>query len=182
MKAAGAPQLPSMLSGDGGVRRQARNADASAANTAELGGLDGQRLAHDGAAVGKQLQLGHGAAARGGRLGRRGTGRGRQGAQGGGRGLLQKGTHGLGLPQNSVHGGRLFLGGDGRRFGLLLVCTIKEYGKQEEGGRGERDVEGDGRNFEKDEVEIIRPRAKDRGGGEYLHACHFPVFLVCTTL
>lgn len=95
-------QLSGVVGGDG-VRGQPGNGNA-AAHATDLARLDGESLAHDGAAMGEQLQLGDGAATRRGGLGRR-AGRRRQGAQRGGRGLLQEGAHGLGLPKNSVHDG-----------------------------------------------------------------------------
>lgn len=86
-------QLSAVVDRDG-MRGEPSNAGA---HTTDLARLDGESLAHDGAAVGEQLQLGDGAAARRGGL-RRWTGRRGQGTQRGGRRLLQEGAHGLGLP------------------------------------------------------------------------------------
>lgn len=62
--------------------------------------LHGEGLAHNRAAVGVQLQLGHGTT-----TGRRlVTGRGGQSAQRGGRGRLEKRADGFGLAQDGVHG------------------------------------------------------------------------------
>lgn len=83
-----------------GWRREGTNAGRSAI----LGRLHGHGLAHDGAAVRIQLQLGHGAAA--GRGSRAGAGGRRHGPQSGGRGRLEERAHGLGLTQDAVHSGR----------------------------------------------------------------------------
>lgn len=78
---------------------------ADGAHGCVLGRLDGHGLAHDGAAVGKHLQLGHGAAAGRGRDRSDGLGasRSRHGAQGSRRGRLEEGAHGLGLTKNAIH-------------------------------------------------------------------------------
>lgn len=114
--AASLGELGAVLGSDR-VRRQARNAGAQGA---ELGRLNGHGLAHDRAAVGKQLQLGHGAAAgRGRNLRANGAGRSRQSSQRGRRRLLEERTHGLGLPQNSVHGGDWGRNAIGAQYGKL---------------------------------------------------------------
>lgn len=88
--------------GRDGAGGQASDA-AGVGEAADLCGLDGEGLPHDGAAVGQALKSGHGASARGRRgLGSR-TGRGGKGTQRGGGCLLHEGAHGLGLPENSVH-------------------------------------------------------------------------------
>lgn len=82
-------------------------------------------LAHDGAAVGKDLELGHGAATRGRsrrrrRLLRRGADRRRrERPQGRRRRLLQEGAHGLGLAENGVHGDVR-----GRLMGSAIVSSM----------------------------------------------------------
>lgn len=82
MKAPGLAHSAGMVASRDGVGGQASDTDA-ATNMAKLGRLDGESLAHDGTAVGKQLQLGHGAATRGGGGLWRWAGRSRQRAQSG---------------------------------------------------------------------------------------------------
>lgn len=83
-----------------------------AVHAGQLRGLDSHGVAHDGAALRKQLQLGHGTAAGGGGGSVDGrTGGGGQSPQGARRGLLHEGAHGLGLPENSIHDGN-FLSAD----------------------------------------------------------------------
>lgn len=95
-----------------------RGATHAAAGLAHAGGLDGEGLAHDGAALAEQLEAREGASAGGGdglvllllvldscSGGRAATGRGREGAEGGGRSLLEERAHGLGLAEDGVHGG-----------------------------------------------------------------------------
>lgn len=94
-----------------------RGATHAAAGLAHAGGLDGEGLAHDGAALSEQLEAREGASAgRGDSLvlllvldscsgGRAATGRGREGAEGGGRDLLEERAHCLGLAEDGVHGG-----------------------------------------------------------------------------
>lgn len=81
--------------------------------------LDGHGLAHDGAAAGENLQLGHGAAA-GGHGGSRGGGR--HGTEPGSSGLHHEGAHGLGLAQNRVHGGWLWRPNSAP---LLAACVCR---------------------------------------------------------
>jgi hypothetical protein len=88
--------------GGNGAGGQASNA-AGVGEAGDVCGLDGEGLAHDGAAVGQALQTGHCASAgRGHGLGSR-TGRGGKSTERGGGCLLHEGAHGLGLPENSVH-------------------------------------------------------------------------------
>lgn len=70
---------------------------------AQARGLDGESLAHDGAAASNDLQVAHGAATRSRSV--LDTGAGGHGAQGGGRGLVQERTHGPGLAEEGLHGG-----------------------------------------------------------------------------
>lgn len=83
------------------TRLAAAGQGADAGERGVLGRLHGEGLAHDGAAMGVDLQLGHGAAAGRGGLG---TGRRGHGAERRGRGGLEEGAHGLGLTENAVHG------------------------------------------------------------------------------
>lgn len=65
--------------------------------TAHTGTLHGEGLAHDGAAAGQDLEVGHGAASGAGTSGRG------KGAQSGGRGALEEGAHGPGLLEHCLH-------------------------------------------------------------------------------
>lgn len=83
-----------------GLVNEGSRSSAGAASSASR--LNSHGLAHDGAAVGEDLQLGNGAAAR-----RSGRARGgSHGAEAGSCGLLHEGAHGLGLAKNGVHDGR----------------------------------------------------------------------------
>lgn len=144
--ALGHPGAVGVLGGDG-AGGQAGDASGSA-DAADLCGLDGEGLAHDGAAVGQALQTGHGASAWGrGSLGGRAS-RGGQRAQGRGGSLLHEGAHGLGLPENSVHVGRRQLGllvgvqtgggGSGGEVGKVFVelrfsVRVRRAGKDRQG-------------------------------------------------
>jgi len=74
-----------------------------ALGTGETGALDGQGLAHDGAAAGDELEVGDGAAAGAGAGGRR------EGAQCRGRGALEERAHGPGLAEERLHGDAITL-------------------------------------------------------------------------
>lgn len=127
-----------------GVAGEAAHSSGSGGSSnTDARGLDGKSLAHDGAALAKQLQLGDGAAAWRGLLG---TGRGRESPKSGGRGLLQEGAHGLGLSKNSIHGGSmcLLLGSTSVRvasFGqntflvrkCVCVCSKREKKREDDG-------------------------------------------------
>lgn len=79
----------------------AREGTKSSGDSNSISGrLNGHGLSHDGAAVSKDLKLGHGAAA----WRRLGASRSRQGPKSGGRGGLEERTHGLGLTENAIHG------------------------------------------------------------------------------
>ena len=65
--------------------------------TAHTGTLHREGLAHDGAAAGQDLEVGHGTASGAGTSGRR------EGAQSGGRGALEEGAHGPGLLEHCLH-------------------------------------------------------------------------------
>lgn len=83
-----------------GLLNERSRSSAGAASHASR--LNSHGLAHDGAAVGEDLQLGDGATAR-----RSGGARGGgHGAEAGSRGLLHEGAHSLGLAKNGVHDGR----------------------------------------------------------------------------
>lgn len=107
-----AARMNASLAGLGGTRDGTERSSHS-----KLGGLDSQRLAHDGAAVAEQLQLGHGAAT--GRHLR--TGCRRQRTQRRGRGLLQERAHCLGLAKDTIHDGSMAIvknhnGGGGSKW------------------------------------------------------------------
>lgn len=107
-----------------GKGRQPSNAvGASDAGAAEASRLDRHRLAHHGAAVGQDLELGDGTAA-----GRRlsSSDGGRHGAQAGGRGLLHEGAHSLRLAEHGIHGDD---------FAQDWECALKEGHAQIEGGQ-----------------------------------------------
>lgn len=89
------------LVGGGGLVGEGTDAGSAAVT----GGLDGEGLAHDGTALGEDLQLGHGAAAGRGRADGLGTGSRRHGPESGGRGRLEERAHGLGLAKDGIHGG-----------------------------------------------------------------------------
>lgn len=97
------------LAGGLGLRRKGTNARRSAV----LGRLNSHGLAHDGAAMRIQLQLGHGAAQWRGL----GASHRRHGTQGRGRCRLQERAHGLGLTQDAIHGEEV-VGVDQRFAGL----------------------------------------------------------------
>lgn len=82
----------------------ADTSDRSHSAHTELGGsgsLDGEGLAHDGAATSDGLQIGHAATT----WRRTWVGGGRKGTQSRGRSLFEERTHALGLAKNGVHGG-----------------------------------------------------------------------------
>lgn len=90
-------------------------------------GLDGEGLAHDGAAAGNDLQVAHGTATRGSLLD---AGAGGHGPEGGGRGLGEEWTHCPRLPEECLHdGGEV-------RLGLLVRCVerLLVFGTRVKGG------------------------------------------------
>jgi hypothetical protein len=72
--------------------------------------LDSESLAHDWAATGKDLKVGHATTAWGGIVGRGGGKR----AESGGRGFLEERAHGTRLTEKSLHNCEL-IGGSGRK-------------------------------------------------------------------
>lgn len=96
---------------------------------AGAGTLHSESLAHDGAAAGDELQVGHAAAAGRSAVG---GGRGGKGPQGRGRGLVQKRTHGPRLVKKRLHCGQ-----EGSRNG----CD-PDQGSMEVVGGQEREIWG----------------------------------------
>ena len=73
--------------------------DAVQGNGASFCSLSFDSLAHDRAAAGEDLKIGHGSST-GGDMASSGRG---EGTKSGGRGLIEEGTHGTGLPEKSLH-------------------------------------------------------------------------------
>ena len=72
--------------------------DATQRVSTSLCSLDVHGLAHDRAATGEDLKIGHGSS-----TGRNMASGGREGTKSGGRSLVEKGTHRTRLPEKSLH-------------------------------------------------------------------------------